>query len=79
MALNATTTATAIVDAIHAVKPMSDEEKAAANTMWGAIVGALYTRIKADMVVASAVASVSGVTTGVGVSGPGTATSSSIT
>ncbi len=78
MALTAATAASDIVSAIHAIKPMSASEQTAANAMWTAIIGALYTRMKADMVVTSTVASVSGVTTGLGVSGPGSATSTVI-
>lgn len=77
MALNATQTATEIVAALDALAP-----EATAQERWQAVIDALYTRIKADMVVSSTVnvTSVSGVTPGGGVSGPGsgTATSSSV-
>jgi hypothetical protein len=68
---------------IAAALGLSGDEAALAVTTWTKIANAIYTRIKADMQVASTVtvASVSGVTAGAAASGPGagTATSSAIT
>lgn len=79
MALNHTTCAQAVVAAIHAVKPLTVGETVIAEQMWGTIINAIFTHIKANMQVNSTVAvtSVSGVTTGGGVSGPGAGTTTS--
>lgn len=80
MPLSASSTADDIVTAVEGELGVTLD--AASKALWTAIVGALYTRIKADMQVASTVTvtNVSGVTPGPSVSGPGagTATSSTI-
>lgn len=72
MALNASTTASAIVSALG----LTGAEATAATAKWTTILSALFTRIAADAVVTASVAvvSVSGVTPGGGVSGPGAGT-----
>ncbi len=69
MALSGDAMATAVTAAIAGMDP---EDKRDHAEMWRIICGAIVTYIKANAVVA--VTSVSGVTTGGGVSGPGNGT-----
>lgn len=80
MALNAGICAAAYVNEINTAYPgMSDAEKAAEITRVTVLIRNIFDHIKANMVVASAVASVTLVEPGSGTSGPGTAVSSTIT
>ncbi len=72
MSLNNTTadvTGTAIKTAVAALTP---EQKADPEVCWQTIMRVIYQQLKVDAVVA--VASVSGVTTGLSASGPGSGT-----
>jgi len=82
MALNKTLCANEIVAKLKARTPgMSTEQEELARAVWSDIVDALFEHMKANMVVTSSVNvdSVTLVTPGTGVSGPGTGTATSTT
>jgi hypothetical protein len=72
MALDPTVLANLIVTNVEAAT--GNVMPAVAQTVWQAVAAAIITHITTEGVVTVAVASVSGVTAGVGVSGPGAGT-----
>ncbi len=75
MAMNGNTMGTAVKNAIAALSPdMTQAQKDQLEIAWKAICTAIVTHISSNATVAVAVTSVAGVTTGGGVSGPGTGT-----